>query len=144
MNSRQLCLHLFLIFGLALVLYTDSAAAGSHAKKKKITIHVPVHKKIEKHTHTIVKHIHHHHKPIVLKEEKKIIEEHHPIIKKEHVSHEHHHHHEAKHDHQHDHKHAEFAANEYDDEEEHVHHHHSYEHKSTHNEEVDDDFMERH
>ncbi|XP_011209489.2 sex-determining region Y protein [Bactrocera dorsalis] len=99
---------------------TQSADANGHQKKKKVVIHVPVHKKIEEHTHTIIKHIHHHHKPIVIKEEKVIHEEHHPIIHKEHISHEHQHHHTEKHEHVHP---------IIEEEEEHIHHHHQYEHK---------------
>lgn len=106
---------------------------SSQQKKKKIVIHVPVHKKIEKHVHTIIKHVHHHHKPIVLKEEKKIIhEEHRPI--QIHQTKEHIHHHEkhdhAHHDHHEHHEHHSPIEHSLEqEEEEHIHHHHNYEHK---------------
>ncbi|XP_034489695.1 histidine-rich glycoprotein isoform X2 [Drosophila innubila] len=109
-------------------------------KKKKIVIHVPVHKKIEKHVHTVIKHVHHHHKPIVLKEEKKIIhEEHRPI--QIHQTKEQIHHHEnyhEKHDHHNHHDHHEHHEHHHpieqvpvEQEEEHIHHHHNYEHKDS-------------
>lgn len=107
----------------------------SHQKKKKIVIHVPVHKKIEKHVHTVIKHVHHHHKPIVLKEEKKIIhEEHRPIQihqTKEHIHHHEKHENHAHHDHHeyHEHHHPKEHVQSVEEEEEHIHHHHNYEHK---------------
>ncbi|XP_020803373.1 uncharacterized protein LOC110180092 [Drosophila serrata] len=102
-------------------------------EKKKIVIHVPIHKKIEKHIHTVVKHVHHHHKPLVLKEEKKVIhEDHRPI--QIHQTKEHFHHHSLP-----------LAAAappavpepELEEEEEHIHHHHNYEHRGG----LRDDFI---
>ncbi|XP_037931741.1 histidine-rich glycoprotein-like [Teleopsis dalmanni] len=89
-----------------------------HQKKKKIVIHVPIHKKIEKHVHTVYKHIHHHHKPVVIKEEKVVHQEHHPIVHEEHI-----HHHEEEHEHYPLHEEKEPII-----EEEHIHHHHNYDH----------------
>lgn len=110
---------------------------AGYQKKKKIVIHVPIHKKIEKHIHTVVKHVHHHHKPLVLKEEKKVIhEDHRPI--QIHQTKEHIHHHSLP---------LPAAAAsvavappepELEEEEEHIHHHHNYEHRGR----LRDDFIE--
>lgn len=79
---------------------------SKHTKKKKITIHLPIKVKHEKHTHTIIKNFHHHHKPIIIKEEKIIKQEapKEPVKIIQEVEHEHYHHH-YKHDHQEEHHH---------------------------------------
>ncbi|XP_046867527.1 histidine-rich glycoprotein [Drosophila willistoni] len=121
-------LKLSIVVALLILLIGVQQTNAGHQKKKKIVIHVPVHKKIEKHIHTVIKHVHHHHtnNPIVLKEEKKIIhEEVRPI--QIHQTKEHIHHHE-KHEHQHQHHHPIHEV-EVEPEEEHIHHHHNYEHK---------------
>ncbi|KAH8324982.1 hypothetical protein KR074_007155, partial [Drosophila pseudoananassae] len=139
-------LRLSLVVALVILLVCiPETDAGGHQKKKKIVIHVPIHKKIEKHIHTVVKHVHHHHKPLVLKEEKKVIhEDHRPI--QIHQTKEHIHHHE-KHDHHDHHEHHHPLAApavapppplpEYEEEEEHIHHHHNYEHRGG----LRDDFI---
>ncbi|XP_017851498.1 histidine-rich glycoprotein [Drosophila busckii] len=130
MDKRSVLLKLSVLAVLVLLfICVQETNAGSHQKKKKIVIHVPIHKKIEKHVHTVIKHVHHHHKPLVLKEEKKIIhEEHRPI--QIHQTKEHIHHHE-KHDHEHHDHHEHHHPIEHapiEQEEEHIHHHHNYEH----------------
>nr|XP_017034575.1 uncharacterized protein LOC108083342 [Drosophila kikkawai] len=134
MDNRSLLLRLSLVVALVLLLVcVPETDAGGYQKKKKIVIHVPIHKKIEKHIHTVVKHVHHHHKPLVLKEEKKVIhEDHRPI--QIHQTKEHIHHHSLP-----------LAAAapaavpepELEEEEEHIHHHHNYEHRGG----LRDDFI---
>ncbi|KAH8420621.1 hypothetical protein KR009_012184 [Drosophila setifemur] len=151
MDNRSWLLRLSIVVALVLLLVCVPETDAGHQKKKKIVIHVPIHKKIEKHIHTVVKHVHHHHKPLVLKEEKKVIHEDHRPIQihqtKEHIhhheKHEHHDHrdHHDHHDH-HEHHHPvpppEVAAEpEFEEEEEHIHHHHNYEHRGG----LRDDFI---
>ncbi|KAH8373809.1 hypothetical protein KR200_004191 [Drosophila serrata] len=134
MDNRSLLLRLSLVVALVLLLVcVPETVRRGYQKKKKIVIHVPIHKKIEKHIHTVVKHVHHHHKPLVLKEEKKVIhEDHRPI--QIHQTKEHFHHHSLP-----------LAAAappavpepELEEEEEHIHHHHNYEHRGG----LRDDFI---
>ncbi|XP_034119687.1 histidine-rich glycoprotein [Drosophila sulfurigaster albostrigata] len=144
MDNRSALLKLSILAVLVFMLVCVQETNAGQQKKKKIVIHVPVHKKIEKHVHTVIKHVHHHHKPIVLKEEKKIIhEEHRPIQihqTKEHIhhheKHEHAHHNHHNHDHHEHHEHHHPIAEqqlpiEHEEEEEHIHHHHNYEHKDS-------------
>ncbi|XP_033238414.1 histidine-rich glycoprotein [Drosophila pseudoobscura] len=142
MDNRSALLRIAVVIAMVLLFVcVQETNAGSQQKKKKIVIHVPIHKKIEKHIHTVVKHVHHHHKPLVLKEEKKVIhEDHRPIqihqtkeLVHHHEKHDHHDHHDHHDYHEHQLQHPVSEVEE--EEEEHIHHHHNYEHKGR------DDFI---
>ncbi|GAB0100207.1 hypothetical protein DMENIID0001_162120 [Sergentomyia squamirostris] len=81
-----------------LVCLVASLSSAEGGKGKKVKIHLPVHVKHHKHTHTIVKNIHHYHKPTLIKEEKFLKAEASSPLSKEDIEHEHFHHH-YKHDH---------------------------------------------
>ncbi|XP_033242906.1 histidine-rich glycoprotein isoform X2 [Drosophila miranda] len=141
MDNRSALLRIAVVIAMVLLFVCVQETNAGQQKKKKIVIHVPIHKKIEKHIHTVVKHVHHHHKPLVLKEEKKVIhEDHRPIqihqtkeLVHHHEKHDHHDHHDHHDYHEHQLQHPVSEVEE--EEEEHIHHHHNYEHKGR------DDFI---